>query len=244
MTMTGFDRTYMPPRGVRKAVTALLDGGGADPLLSRVVAGGLSAWDLFDLEHRTETAEWATATLDSVVAGAESEAGDVLGCTECEDTGFYGVADDTDPDLLVGLVRRIGTEAYESLAADGHWSAYDSDHAVEVLDLDLAGDLASALTAGASGLLLRYCSPRMFMPPEAVVAATALRDVLSAEPDSTPQSEWVNYAVVDAQDPGAVYDLVRVQQGETDLLERWDGEAWTQDESLLAEADLPLLALD
>src|SRR5664279_55567 len=112
MTMTGFDRTYMPPRGVRKAATALL-ADGDDALLSRAVGGGLTAWDLFELEHRPEIADWATTTLTSVVAGADSEAGDVLGCTECDDTGFYGVADDTDPDLLVGLVRRVGTEAYE-----------------------------------------------------------------------------------------------------------------------------------
>lgn len=238
LMMSGHDRTYMPPRAVRRSVTS------DDPLAERIKTGGVTAWDLFELEHREETASWATATLTSLVAAAETEAAEALGCTECEDTGFYGISDRTDPDLLVGLVRRTGDEAYEALAADGGWSSWTDGDPIEVLDLDTAGDLGAAIIAGASGLLRRFCQPLLFLPPEPVVSALSMHDVLlSADDAATPRGEWVNYAVVDAQDPGAVYDLVRIQKGEDDLLERWEGVSWTPDAALLSDAGLPLSRL-
>lgn len=207
------------------------------------MAGEVTAWDLFLLEHREDTAEWASATLASLVAAAEADAAGALGCDECTDTGFYGIVDDTDPDLLVGLVRRVGDGFYESLAADGSWSVWEADRDVEVLDLDTAGDLGAAIVAGAAGLLRRFCEPLLFLPPEPVVSALTLRDVLSPEETDSPPSEWVNYAVVDERDPGAVYDLVRIQTGKTDQLERWDGTSWTPDPALLSDAGLPLSRL-
>jgi hypothetical protein len=239
LTLAGHDRKYMPPRSVRKTITASVP----DELRSRVMTGEVTAWDLFELEHREETAAWASSTLSSVIAAAEAEANEALGCDECEDTGFYGIADRDDPDLLVGLVRRTGDAAYEALAADGSWSEWTNGDPVEVLDLDTAGDLGAALLAGAAGLLRRFCEPLLFLPPEPVVSALTMYDVLSRDDTATPQGEWVNFAVVDERDPGAVYDLIRIQKGEDDLLERWDGASWAPDAALLSDAGLPLSRL-
>ena len=239
LVMSGFDRTYMAPRSVRRALAE-----SSDPNSDLVRTGQVTAWDLFRLEDCPQAAEWARSTLDSLVASLDAETAESLGCEDCADTGFYGVADALDPDLLTGLVRRAGDGAYEAMAADGSWSQIECDGSVEVLDLDTAADLAVALTAGAPGLLRRFYVPKAWLPPTQVLAAAPLADVLSADVLDTPQGEWVNYAVVDDADPGAVIDAVRLRRdGDTDLAEVLDGASWVPDDSVLASADLPMVQL-
>lgn len=235
LTMTGYDRTYLPPRSIR-----------AD------VGGPVTAWDLFRLEHQEISQQWASSTLDSLIAAVESEGADLLGCTDCADTGFYGVADPDDPDLLTGLVRRGTDDGHQALATSGAWDDWDPKGVpLEVLSLDLAADLATAITAGACGLLRRYAMPRAFLPPAPVVAAAPLRDVLmslvSADPPESTElsdNDWITYATVDSVDQGAVFDVVRVRlAGGVEQLERWDDCAWVPDPDLITQAELPMVRL-
>ena len=239
LVMSGHDRTYMAPRSVRRALAEA-----GDPNSELVRTGRVTAWDLFRLVDCPQASEWAGNTLDALVASLDSEGSEALGCTDCQDVGFYGVADDFDPDLLTGLVRRTGDSEYERLTADGSWTETTCDGPVEVLDLDTAADLAVALTAGAPGLLRRFYVPKAWLAPTQVLAASPLADVLSSDAPGDPQSEWVNYAVVDDVDPGAVIDVVRIRRdGDTDLAEVFDGASWVPDESVLASADLPMVQL-
>ena len=220
--MSGYERTYRPPRSLREHV-------GAE----------VTAWDLFRLEHDEQAGAWAASTLASVVASADAESAGALGCTECLDTGFYGAASPDDPDLLLTLVRRFGDSDLQSLTADGSWEAWGDGQALEVLDLETAADLAEAVTAGAGGLLRRYCRPRTFLPPT---------DSLSTRPLSTalaqaPADAWVAAAVVDATDPGAVFDLVRLTADATGpgRVDRWDVGGWVRDDALAGEVDPPVV---
>lgn len=235
LTMTGYDRTYLPPRAIR-----------AD------IGGPVTAWDLFRLEHQEISQQWAASTLASLIASVESEGADLLGCTECADTGFYGVADPDNPDLLTGLVRRDGEAGHQALATNGSWDDWDPKGVpLEVMSLDMAADLASAITAGACGLLRRYAMPRAFLPPAPVVAAAPLRDVLmslvSADPPESAElsdDDWIAYATVDSVDQGAVFDVVRVRVASgVEQLERWDDSAWVPDLDLITQAELPMVRL-
>lgn len=248
MQMTGYDRTYRPPRAVRTRAAGTTE---PDALTSRVAAGLVTAWDLFELEHSPEpsVASWAVSTLDSVVAAADAEMDAALGCQDCEDTGFYGIAAAGDPDTLVGLVKREGENGYQALAADGTWADWAEDNAtLEVLDLDTAGDLAAALTSGAGALIRRWSWPLAFLPPEAVVASTTVAELISAEQASTPQSEgvktdpeWVTYGVVDDVDPGALLDIVRLKG--VDEVQRMVDGTWQPDDDLLVDDTVPLVPL-
>jgi len=234
--MTGWDRVYQPPRAIRGMV----------PVNS-------TAWDLLRYELDPAIQRWATATLDSLLASVDTKAAEALGCTDCEDTGFYGVQDPADPDMLTGLLRRQGDGSFQALQGCGAWDDWDPKGVpVEILTLDLAGDLAAAITGGACGLVRRYCMPKAFLPPCAVVSAAPLSDALmslvSPEPPGNTESsdnDWVTYAVVDELDPGAVLDLVRVRTAGTAVdLERWDeSSSWTPDSVLLAEGGLPMVRL-
>jgi hypothetical protein len=234
MIMTGWDRTYMAPRAIRGEV----------PVNS-------TAWDLLRLSDDTPAGVWAGATLDSLLATAEAQIADALGCTDCQDTGFYGVADPEDPDMLTGLIRRVGAGAYQGLQTCGAWDEWDPKGApLEVLSLDLAGDLAAAITGGACGLVRRHLMPRAFLPPCPVLSAAPLRDALtslvSPQPPGnteTSDNDWITYAVVDELDPGAVLDLVRIRAAGAPELERWDETSWTPDSGLLAEGGLPTVRL-
>lgn len=234
MQMTGHDRTYRLPRSIRVKA--------ADTLPARTAAGEVSAWDLFALEQTPDTQDWAAATIDGLIAAADAEAQDARGCIECEDTGFYGITAGDDPDLLIGLVRRVGDAGHERLTADGSWEPWTADEPAEILDLDLAGDLAAALTAGACGLLRRYAWPQAFLSPEVVVAATTVRELISPENTTTPHSEWVNYGVVDPVDVGAVLDVVRIQ-GPATAAERLVDGLWSSDDAVLRDPSLTLVPL-
>jgi hypothetical protein len=215
LTMIGHDRTYLPPRSVRTAVR-----GQSDPVSLQIGTGNCTAWDLLQVGGSHPASSWAIKTLDSITA-----AGSDLGCGDCEDTGFYGLASTDDVDLLDGLLRRIGDGEYESLRGDGIWEQWNGDVAqAEVLSLELAGDVADALTAGATGLLRKYSWPLFFLPPAKVVTASLLADLVSAEEPDTPRSEWVNFAVVDDDDPGAVMQVVRA--GAEDQWESYQEGAW------------------
>lgn len=232
LLMAGFDRRYLPPRSIRGAVPK-----------------DCTAWDLFLLEGDKVAGEWASNTLDALLAAADAAGEEALGCTDCEDVGYYGVPAPDDPDLLVGLARRVGDSYFETLDADRGWVIPDVDvGVVEILDIDVATDLAAAITAGACGLLRRYGWPRAFLPPSSVVAAAPLSDVskslISAKPPTNTELDWVNYAVVDGVDQGAVLDVVRLRAADVGCdLERWDGSTWTADRELLMHTDLPLVAL-
>lgn len=223
-TMIGHDRTYRPPRALRGKL-------GSD----------VTAWELLGLTDDPDASSWATATLDAVVSSIDQSAVDLLGCTDCQDTGFYGVPDPDDEDMLSTLIRRSGNQGYERLTAAGAWTPETPADRLEVLSLDLAGDLAAAVTSGACGLIRRYGYPRAWLPPAPVVSAAPLSYFLGADGEATPQGEWVNLAVVDQVDQGAVFDLVRVTAS---VLERWEGGDWIPDEDLLMKADLPMVRLD
>lgn len=225
LTMSGHERTYRPPRSLRATV-------GAE----------VTAWDLFRLEHDEVAGSWAAATLESVVAAAEAERLGTLGCTECLDTGFYGVPSVTDPDLLTALVRRVGDDRHEALQADGSWQPWEPSSALEVLDVDTAADLADAITTEASGLLRLYGAPRAFLPPAQALQAAALISADDASPPNFPGNDWVTFAVVAAPDPGAVMDLVRFRGGEA---QRFENDAWTPDSDVVPLlAALPMVQLD
>lgn len=227
--MSGHDRTFVPPRSLRHK--ARKEQG---PLAERIAAGRCDALDLMAMGD----VPWAQQTLDSLVAAIDTEASDALGCTDCDDTGFYGLVDSENEDLLVGLVKRAGADEYEALAAStGIWEPWAEDfNRLEILTLDVAADLASALTAGASGLLRKYCLPLAFLPPAKVVTASALTDLVSAQPESSPQ---VHFAVVDDDDAGAVMQVVRAD-AEGNLTALVDGEwqPWEAEDGNLMAIEL------
>lgn len=223
LLMSGFDRSYLPPRSLRK-ITGELE----DALSVRVASGKVTAWELLTVDGHHPASQWAKSTLDSILAAGRS---DVLGCTDCEDTGFYGLVASGNDDLLVGLLRRVGDGEYESLQADGIWQSYTEDGgAAEVLTLEIAEDLADALTAGASGLMRKYCWPLAFLPPAAVIAAAPLAETAI---------ETGHYAVVDDDDPGAVMMLIRVDE---DAMQSFGAGGWEPWES--PESDLMAIPLD
>ncbi|HEX6681562.1 MAG TPA: hypothetical protein VF062_02150 [Candidatus Limnocylindrales bacterium] len=223
MTMLGHERTYRPPRSLRDSV-----------------GNEVTAWDLFRLEHDEVAGAWAAATLSSVVASIDAEQLGVLGCTECLDTGFYGVPSSEDPDLLTALVRRVDDAAHEVLQADGTWQEWAPTSALEVLDSDTAGELAGAITAGGAGLLRLYGQPLAFLPPTDSLQAAALISHGGAAPPNIAGNDWKTFAVVHEADPGAVLDLVRFREGET---QRYENAAWTPDNEPLL-ASLPMVQLD
>jgi hypothetical protein len=229
LVMSGHDRTFVPPRSLRHKAQEE-----SGPLASRIASGRCDAMDLLEMGD----VPWAVQTLDSLVAAIDTEATDALGCTDCEDTGFYGLAATDNEDLLVTLVKRAGEGEFEHLAASGIWEPWTGDPGLELelISLDVAADLASALTAGASGLLRKYCHPLAFLPPAKVVTASLLADLVSAEPEASPRSEWVNFAIVDDDDAGAVMQVVRADaDGNLEALQDGTWQPWeAKDGNLMA----------
>lgn len=200
LLMSGHDRTYQPPRSMRRAASSVEE---PTDLQRRIAAGRCTATDLIEL---SPDIPWAEQTLTSLIASIDTEAADALGCTDCEDTGFYGVLDNDNDDLLTGLVRRVGDGEYETLAASGMWEPWQDNADTEVLTYDLAADLASAITSGASGLLRKFCEPIAFLPPTKTLTASLLADLASSADSEV-------FAVVDDDDVGAVMTVAR-QQGD------------------------------
>ncbi len=234
LQFAGHNRVFRLPRSIRAAA-------GSDEV---------TGWELFELEQHPDTAAWATVTLESLIAAADAEVASALGCTDCEDIGYYGLTAADNPDLLTGLVRRQGNDQYEQLTADGVWNSWREDADLELLQLDLAGDLAAAITAGACGLLRRYAWPKAFLSPEQVVSATTVSSLLSAAEGSTPHSnqvntdtEWVNYGLVDDVDVGAVLDVVRITAS-MGTAERFIDGQWTADDDLLLDGSIALVPLE
>jgi len=216
MLMAGWDRTYPEP-GSGRAV---------------------DAWQMLG-----STQAWATRTVDRVIASLAAPAQATLDdCAECEDSGLYGV--EATPDELTALIRvREGTP--EVLAADGSWSRYTGGPAeMRFLTRDLAVDLAEAVLAGASRLVLRPVMPRAFLPPSSCQPVLAAVD-LTKEPTDAPAAAapsggdaaigdgWNYYVIVDELDTGAVLDVFRLKPGPE--LERYDGTGWVADPEMLAD---------
>lgn len=238
ITMTGHDRVFEVPRYVREWAGKI---GVNHPLIATLTSGRVTAWDLLDpdLTRLVPQAEvWSRRVLDSVTAAAYSRREEVLACEECADTGFYGITDIWDDDILRSLVRRSGS-GYEQLQASGDWQAWDPKaEALEVLDYEIAQDLADAVLAGASGLARRYFWPQAFIPPETLLAASPvdMADATEAQPVGSPGGDaegWFTYAVVDELDTGAVLQLIRLRQGPE--LEKFEGGTWIADAKLLAQ---------
>ncbi|HEX8321633.1 hypothetical protein [Longimicrobium sp.] len=252
LMMSGFDLQHRPTRTMREAAR-----GSSDPVSALVSTGQVRSWDLLTLKSSSipGASDWAERTLDAVVAAAATSATKPLDCADCEDVGFYGIADAEDTDKLVGLLRRVGENGYEQLVA-GAWRPYETryDQHVEVLSRDLAGDLAEALTAGATGLVRRYFWPIAFLPPERLIAAgPAPEEVLSTPPKAAtedvtagPEDGWTEYAIVDELDTGAVLELIRLRPG-PELLAYRNGK-WDEAPEVLAQLQgvqpPPLVELD
>lgn len=239
--LSGHDRTYRPPRAVRTRAAGVTE---PDSLTARLASGNVTAWDLFELEQSVDpaVASWAGATLESVVAAADADMDSALGCGDCQDTGFYGVPASGDPDTLIGLIKREGDDTYATLLADGIWEPCETHpELLEILDLETAGDLAAAITAGAGALVRRWAWPIAFLPPEQVVSATTVQELVSAAGTGSPQHGWVTYGVVDDVDPGALLDIVRIKG--VDEVQRLVAGAWEPDDDLLVDGTVPLVPL-
>lgn len=245
MTMSGFNRLHAPTRSLCEAARKT-----EDPLARIVSTRAVRSWDLFALRASgiPGAPEWADQTLDSIVAAAVDRFVASLDCPDCEDVGFYGLADRENPDILTTLLRRVDDGGYEQLTASADWHPYEivADQQLEILTRELAGDLAEAITAGASGLARRYFWPAAFLPPDTMIAAgpakeltdpgvaTDTQDALDTE--TAAQEGWVTYALVDDLDPGAVLDLIRLRRGPSgpELLVYRNG-AWTEAPDVLSD---------
>ncbi|HEY5881436.1 MAG TPA: hypothetical protein VIU11_21180, partial [Nakamurella sp.] len=144
-------------------------------------------------------------------------------------------------DELTALVR-VRDRAPQVLTADGSWVPYTGGPVeMRYLTRELAIDLAEAVLAGASRLVLRPVMPRAFLPPSPCQPVLAAVD-LTKEPaetekpaggDASPGDGWNYYVIVDELDTGAVLDVFRLKPGPK--LERYDGTAWTADPKMLAD---------
>lgn len=250
--MTGFDRQFEVPARLR----------GNDRSPAR-----LTAWELAHLDEETTpppVLDWAEKVVQSVITAAAAPGTEAAtDCTDCDDTGFYGQPDEADPDILRALYRRHG-EGYETLQADGRWVGGDPAGPVELLGLDVAQDLASAVLADGSGLVRRYCEPLAFLPPRDIQSPSTYPAVLLAAPTApagpagAPKpgapaaptddgNQWNTYAIVDPLDTGAVLNVIRLRPGP--VMERYDkGGTWVPDPPVLASLTgldpPPLVELD
>jgi len=262
LMMSGYGLKKLPTRSVREAARE-----SSDPYASLVSTGNVRPWDLFSIQASCGipgAREWADRTLDAVLAAALEPVKPALDCEDCIDLGFYGRVDRSDPDTLTALLRRVGDGGYEQLTVSGTWQAYEivADQQLEILTRELAGDLAEAITAGASGLTRRYFWPAAFLPPSAMIAAVPADQVTAAlpetvavdsqdalDPELASEQGWVAYAVVDDLDPGAVLDLIRLRRGATgpELVAYRNG-AWSEAPEILADLQgvqpPPLVELD
>lgn len=233
--MSGYDRAFEVPRTLRHAAAQ------ADvnhPVVRRMAQGRVTTWDLLDpiIASIPGAARWCDKSVQATIAAAAAPGKEAMGCTDCKDTGFYGVAASGNQDMLVTLVKREGEGYYEYLTAAGLWQPYSVTSArLEILDLELAADLASAITAGACGLVRRFCWPIAFLPPNSITAALPGMpedDAALTEPDA-PET-WTNFAIVDELDTGAVLNIIRLKPGP--VMERYDkGGKWVEDPDVLAK---------
>lgn len=235
ITMTGYARKFEVPRYIRDRL---------EPS-SILASGRVTVWDLFNHEIPDYATGWADRIIKSVLTAAGAKSSEALDCGTCEDTGFYGVTDTWDDDILRSLVKRDGI-GYQLLTASGQWIPHDPSSApLEMLDLDLAQDLADTILAGASGLARRYYWPLAFLDPEPMTAATPV-DMQQIPTTGEDDSGWFNYAVVDPLDTGAVLSLIRLRPGPD--LESFTGGAWEPDAKILANLmgvnPPPLVELD
>lgn len=244
--MSGFDRTYSAPKSARLAAdSALTSSGGRDQLARRIALGLTTAWDLFEVMRRDDLgcAEWADKTIDQILASATRDPF----CPECEDTGFYALEHPEDPAMLTTLLRQSDQDHYEKLSASGLWEPWsDQNTPAVVIGRDVADDLAEVILAGGAGLMRRYLQPVAWLNPTFPI--TAANDAPVGAPTNDDAAAWVNYALVDNLDPGAVLQLIRLAPGPN--LERYDGatKAWTADADILSKlqgvSPPPLVELD
>lgn len=214
------DRSFRPPRRLRGVVPSAV--GGSDLLVMAATPGPAQ--------------EWANVTVDGLVAAVDAEAAAARGCTDCTDTGFYGITDTRDPDLLVRLLKRRGENGYEVLLSTGEWVPYDpAGIDVEMIDVDTAGELATVVTAGGAGLLRRWCSPLLFLPGDG--QHTAIMAAGGQIPDTS--DDWDYYGIVDDVDTTAVLDVVRVNN--TGCQRFIDGQ-WV-DDALEPDQDVSVVAM-
>lgn len=238
ITMTGYDRAFQVPRYIQDS--ARLSG-----IDSPLTSGRVTAWELLSEDLPAVATDWADRIISSVIASADAPGATALDCAECTDTGFYGITDLWDDDILRGLVRRNG-DSFQRLAASGSWDDWKPcSIPLETLDYDIAQDLANALLAGANGLVRRFYMPIAFLPPAALIAATPV-DMTDIQPDpAVPAPDaapgipadgegWHTYAIVDELDTGAVLNMVRLKEGPE--LERFDPNGtWQPDSGLMTQ---------
>lgn len=210
ITMQGFDRRYQVPSHLQQQL------GG------RKVA---TAWEMLAIDS-----PWAVKVIGGLIAAGTSSA---IDCAECEDTGFYGLLDPVDDDVLRGLIRMEDGTDLQRLTSSGEWEAWEPKawERVEVLDLDLAQDLADTVVAGASGLARRYFFPKAFIPPQPLIAAVP--DEQAGTGENKDSEGWFVYAIVDPLDTGAVLDMIRMREGPE--LEKWENATWNPDPKILAQ---------
>lgn len=207
LTANESTRQFRPPRRLRGTVSP-----------------EVSNWELLALAASGDGSvrDWARTTLDGVVAAADAELANARGCTDCEDTGFYGLADINDPDLLVKLLKRRGENGYEILLSTGEWVPFgETALDVEMIDVETAGDLATVVTAGGQGLLRRWCMPMAFLPP------CDDRPMLAAGELHNETDTWFYYGILDESDTAAVLDVVRVNAAG---VQRFVDDDWVDDE--------------
>jgi len=226
----GHDRTYNAPAHARNAA-AVVAAGGDDPLAKRMMLGQTTAWDLFTVLRRPDLSctSWADKTLDALLASG----GRKIPCTDCEDSGWYALVGQ-DPDLLTHLLRREG-DGVQVLTAAGTWEQFNGTGRARIIDPEIAEDLADAVQSGAGGLLLRYVTPRAWLPPDTVMTAGAMPILAADAPNDTADEEgWTPFAVVDELDPGAVLDLIRLAPGPKVQIYDPNNGGWIADAAMLA----------
>jgi len=222
LLMAGFDRQHLPTRTLREAARRA-----EGPLAERVSTGTVRAWDLFELTASAlpGAAQWAEKTLDAIVASAVERYRDKVDCPDCVDLGFYGLTSAEDPDLLTGLLRREGDGGYEQLVA-GAWTPYTPvwDQRLEILDEELAGDLAEALTAGASGLMRRFYWPKAFLPPQTL---TVTQEAVQAFTAAAAPTQGADGASAPKDNPAQDAKNVEKAQGESKVTAGPE-DGWTE----------------
>ena len=184
----------------------------------------IAAWDLLKVSRDGgDAAEWADRTLERLLAAATP-------CTDCEDTGLFGIEDPNDPDILRGLVREVPGGGFESLTADGDWRVWapTPDTSARIIPYELATDLAEALTSSAAGLVLRWVEPLAWLPPGNDVFTLSLTAAVTAVDES-----WRTYAIVDELDHGAVLNVIRLAKGPK--VEEYTDGGWSTSASILSD---------
>lgn len=253
ITMAGFDRSFEVPRNLRAAVTAS-GNVNRSAVARKLAAGRVTAWDLVDPGVQLcspAIQAWASRVVDSVLTAAAGPGRAALDCLDCDETGYFGIPDREDPDILRTLLRREG-DSLQELTASGEWRDWSGSVDIEIITAEIAEDLASAVMAGASGLARRYFEPIAFLTPGSLIAAADAKDstapgTIEAPGGAGTADGWTSYAIVDELDTGAILNLIRIKPGPT--MEKYESAGqWVEDSAILTQLrgvkPPPLVELD